>query len=100
MGKQENVRDDKCETNIRLVCNANVTSAHGVQDDGEGYYEMLNRLSAGDKMWIEGWSITCYFETIVLLQVSGHTNIRKYSEMEIWKTEIKYKGPKHETRKK
>jgi len=42
MGKQENVRDDKRETNIRLMCNANVTSAHGVQDDGEGYYEMLN----------------------------------------------------------
>jgi len=42
MGKQENVRDDKRETNIQLVCNANVTSAHRVQDDGEGYNEMLN----------------------------------------------------------
>jgi len=50
MGKQENVRDDKRETNIRLVCNANVMSAHGVQDDGEGYNEMLNRLSAEDEM--------------------------------------------------
>jgi len=83
MGKQENVRDDKRETNIRLVCNMNVTSAHGMQDDGEGYNEMLNRLSAGDEMRIEGWSTTCYFETIVLLQVHGHTNIRKYSEKEI-----------------
>jgi len=54
MGKQENVRDDKRETNIRLVCNANVMSAHGVQDDGEGYNEMLNRLSAEDEMRIEG----------------------------------------------
>jgi len=42
MGKQENVRDNKRETNIRLVYNANVTSAHGVQDDGEGYNGMLN----------------------------------------------------------
>ena len=54
VGKQENIRDDKCETNIQLVCNANVTSAHGVQDDGEGYNEMLNRLSAGDEMQIKG----------------------------------------------
>ena len=54
MGKQENVRDDKHETNIRLVRNANVMSAHGVQDDGEGYNEMLNRLSAEYKMRIEG----------------------------------------------
>jgi len=89
MGKQENVRDDKHETNIRLVCNTNVTSAHSVQDDGKGYNEMLNRLSAGDEMRIEGWSITSYFKTIVLLQVHGHTNIRKYSEIEIWKIETK-----------
>jgi len=54
MGKQENVRDDKHETNIRLVCNVNVTSAHGMQDDGKGYNEMLNRLSAKDEMQIEG----------------------------------------------
>jgi len=89
MGKQENIRDDKRETNIRLVCNTNVTSAHGMQDDGEGYNEMLNRLSAEDEMRIEGWSTTCYFETIVLLQVHGHTNIRKYSEKEIWKVGTK-----------
>jgi len=54
MGKQENVRDDKRETNIWLVCNANVMSAHGVLDDGEGYNEMLNQLSAEDEMRIEG----------------------------------------------
>jgi len=83
MGKQENVRDDKCETNIQLVCNANVMSAHGMQDDGEGYNEMLNWLSAEDEMWIEGWSTTCYFESTVTLQVHGCTNIRKYSEMEM-----------------
>ena len=76
MGKQENIRDHKRETNIWLVCNANVTSAHGVQDDGEGYNEMLNRLSAEDEMQIEGWSTTCYFETILLLQVHGHTKVR------------------------
>jgi len=85
MGKQENVRDDKRETNIQLVCNMNVMSAHGVQDNGEGYNEMLNWLSARDEMRIEGWSMTCYFKTIVLLQVHGHTNIQKYSEIEIWK---------------
>ena len=45
---------DKHETNIRLVCKVNVTSAHSVQDDGEGYNEMLNRLSAEDEMRIEG----------------------------------------------
>jgi len=89
MGKQENVRDNKCETNIQLVCNANVMSAHGMQDDGEGYNEMLNRLSAKDEMRIEGWSTTSYFKTIVLLQVHGHTNIRKYSEKEIWKVGTK-----------
>jgi len=54
MGKQENIRDDKRETNIQLVCNVNVTSAHGMQDNGEGYYKMLNQLSAGDKMRIKG----------------------------------------------
>ena len=54
MGKQENVRDDKRKTNIWLVCKANVTSAHGMQDNGEGYNEMLNRLSAEDEMRIEG----------------------------------------------
>jgi len=54
MGKQENVRDDKHETNIWLVCKANVTSAHSVQDDGEGYNEMLNQLSAEDEMRNEG----------------------------------------------
>ena len=54
MGKQENVRDDKCETNIWLVCNVNVMSAHGMQDDGEGYNKMLNRLSAKDEMQIKG----------------------------------------------
>ena len=54
MGKQENVRDNKHKTNIRFVCNMNVTSAHGMQDDGEGYNEMLNQLSAGDEMRIEG----------------------------------------------
>jgi len=50
MGKQEKVRDNKRETNIWLVCNTNVTSAHGMQDDGKGYNEMLNQLSAEDKM--------------------------------------------------
>ena len=54
MGKQGNIRDDKHETNIRLVCNANVTSAYSMQDNGEGYNEMLNRLSARDEMRIEG----------------------------------------------
>jgi len=58
-------------------------SAHGMQDNGEGYNEMLNRLSAEDEMRIEGWSMTCYFKSTVTLQVHGCTNIRKYSETEM-----------------
>ena len=39
---------------FRIVMDANNTSAHSVQDDGEGYNEVLIRLSAEDKMRIEG----------------------------------------------
>ena len=34
--------------------NAKFTSAHDVQDDGESYDEVLNRLSAENEMRIEG----------------------------------------------
>jgi len=54
MEKLEIIRDNKHIANIWMVCNVNVTSAHSVQDDGEGYNKVLNQLSAGDKMQIEG----------------------------------------------
>ena len=39
---------------FRIVMDANSTSAQGVQDDGKGYNEVLIRLSAEDKIQIEG----------------------------------------------
>ena len=39
---------------LQIVMDANSTSTHGVQDDGEGYNEELIWLSAKDKMRIEG----------------------------------------------
>jgi len=43
-------RDDVDGANVRIVDDANDTSAHDVQDEGEGYDEVLNRLSAEDEM--------------------------------------------------
>jgi len=71
------------------MCNMNVTSAHGMLDNGKGYNKVLNWLSAKDEMWIEGWSTTCYSETTVILQVHECINIRKYLEKETWKTEAR-----------
>ena len=47
-------RDDVNDMMLQVVVDANDTSAHGVQDDGEGYNEVLIRLSAEDEMRIEG----------------------------------------------
>ena len=43
-------RDDVEGANVRIVDDANDTSAHDVQDEGESYDEVLNRLSAEDEM--------------------------------------------------
>jgi hypothetical protein len=43
-------RDDVEGANVRIVDDANDTSAHNVHDEGEGYDEVLNRLSAEDEM--------------------------------------------------
>jgi len=51
---QENDRDNMCETNIQMMSSANVMSAHGMQDDGKSYSEMLKQLSAENEMRIEG----------------------------------------------
>ena len=76
-GRWKDIGDDKCETNIQMMSNANVMSAHGVQDEDESYDKLLNRLSAESEMRIEGWSRTCYFESTVTLQVHKTTNTRK-----------------------
>ena len=39
---------------LQVIVDANDTSAHGVQDDGKGYNEVLIWLSAEDELWIEG----------------------------------------------
>ena len=43
-------RDDAKDMMFRVVMDVNNMSAHGVQDNGEGYNEVLIRLSAEDKM--------------------------------------------------
>ena len=43
-------RDDVNDTMFQVVVDANNTSAHGVQDDGKGYNEVLIQLSAKDEM--------------------------------------------------
>jgi hypothetical protein len=43
-------RDDVECANVRIVDDANDTSAHDVHDEGEGYDKVLNRLSAEDEM--------------------------------------------------
>ena len=62
----------------------NDTSAHDVQDNGEGYDKLLIQFSAEDKMQIAGWSRTLLFWSTVILQICECTNIQKHSEMEIW----------------
>ena len=39
---------------FQIVMDVNSTSSQGVQDDGEGYNEVLIWLSAKDEMQIEG----------------------------------------------
>ena len=46
--------DDANDMMFRIVKDANSMSAQGVQDDGEGYNEVLMPLSAEDEMRIEG----------------------------------------------
>jgi len=53
-GRWKDIGDNKCETNIQMMSNANVTSAHSVQDEDQSYDKLLNRLSAESKMQIEG----------------------------------------------
>jgi len=53
-GRWKDTGDNKCETNIQMTSNMNVTSAHGVQDEDESYDELLNQLSAESKMRIKG----------------------------------------------
>ena len=48
------MRDNGNDTMFQIVIDANSSSAHGVQDDGEGYNEVLIQLSAEDKMRIRG----------------------------------------------
>ena len=59
----------------------NDTSAHDVQDNGEGYNKVLIQLSAEDKLQIAGWSRTLLFWSTVIHEC---TNIQKYSEIVIW----------------
>ena len=65
---------------FQIVMDVNSTSAQGVQDDGEGYNEVLIRLSAEDKMRIEGVKQNFLFQNTVILHIHECTNIRKYSE--------------------
>ena len=74
------LRDDANDTMFWIVIDANSTSAQGVQDDGEGYNEVLIWLSAEDEMWIEGVKYNLLFWGTVILQIHECTNIRKYSE--------------------
>ena len=57
----------------------NDTSAHDVQDNGEGYNKVLIPLSAGDKMQIAGWSRTLLFWSTVILEL--HECTYKYSKI-------------------
>ena len=68
----------------KWVNDVNSTSAHDVQDNGEGYNKVLIQLSAEDKMKIPGWSRTLLFWSTVILQICECTNIQKYSEIVIW----------------
>ena len=43
-------RDDVKETRFQVVVNVNNTSAHSVQDNGEGYNKVLIQLLAEDEM--------------------------------------------------
>ena len=61
----------------RWVNDVNDTSAHDVQDNGEGYNKVLIQLSAEDKLQISGWSRTLLFWSTVILQIRECTNIHK-----------------------
>jgi len=83
-----------------MMDNMKDTSAHDVHNEGEGFNEMLNRLSAYDEMWNMGWSTTFYFESTAdykYRSVQIFENIRKKG---IWKIETKDKDPKQETWRK
>jgi hypothetical protein len=43
-------RDDVEGANVRMMDDADGTSAHNVEDEGEGCERVLNRLSAKDEM--------------------------------------------------
>ena len=66
------------------VNDVNDTSAHDVQDNGEGYNKVLIPLSAEDKLQIAGWSRTLLFWSTVIVQTHECTNIHKHSEIVIW----------------
>ena len=75
------------DTMFQIVIDANSTSAQGVQDDGEGYNKVLIWLSAEDKMQIEGWSRTSYFEVLwyyKYMSVQIFENIQKKVMWKLW----------------
>ena len=68
----------------KWVNDVNYTSAHDVQDNGEGHNKVLIQLSAEDKLQIAGSSRTLLLWSTVILQICECTNIQKYSEIVIW----------------
>ena len=72
---------------FQIIVDTNNTSAHGAQDDGEGYNKVLIWLSAEDEMQIEGWSRTCYFEVLwyyKYMNVQIFKNIGKEVMWKVW----------------
>ena len=51
---ERKLRDDVNDMMFQIVMDVNSTSAQGVQDNSEGYNEVLMGLSAEDEIQIEG----------------------------------------------
>ena len=68
----------------KWVNDVNDTSAHDVQDNGEGHNKVMVQLWAEDKLQIAGWSRILLYWSTAILQIHECTNIQKYSEIVIW----------------
>jgi hypothetical protein len=92
-------RDDVDGANVRIVDDANDTSAHDVQDEGESLRRSAESIISRRRDAKCGVKYDLLFRNYCRLQVQECTNIRKYSEkgnMKDMKQKTKIRNRKHE----
>ena len=84
----------------KWVNDVNNTSAHDIQDNGEGYNKVLIQLSAEGKMQIAGWSRTLKYCDTINTWMYKYSKIFRNSNLNAMNKTTKIWNMKHKINRK